>query len=217
MPLRAVAERDPRFIDWASRLAAAGTEILEVKSYESIRRGERVFAALVDTVLRSADGEVVPRCMLLRGDTIVVIPIIDCEGHDQPMTLMVEQFRPIDGGNTLEFVGGMIERGESPVACAVKEVREEVGLHVQPADLIPLLGEPIRVCTAMMDERAYFFAFRQSLSAEEARALDGRSLGELSEGESITVRLVDLETVALQPVFSAQVGLNLIRPLLAAR
>lgn len=217
MPMRPAAEHDPRFRDWCSRLALAGTQILEVNSYSAIRRGDRVFAALVDTVLKSADGEVLPRCMLLRGDTVVVVPILDCEGMAGPRTLMVEQFRPIDGENTLEFVGGMIDDGESPTACAVKEVREEIGLHVRPDELISLHHEPIRVCTAMMDEHAYFFAFRQSLTAEEARALDGKSLGELSDGESITVRLVDFDTVALQPVFSAQVGLNLIRPLLTAR
>jgi mutator protein MutT len=34
----------------------------------------------------------------------------------------------------LEFPGGKIEEGESPLAAAVREVQEEVGIDVDPAD-----------------------------------------------------------------------------------
>ncbi len=33
----------------------------------------------------------------------------------------------------LEFPGGKIEEGETPLAAAVREVQEEVGIHVDPA------------------------------------------------------------------------------------
>lgn len=213
--MKAEAELDPGFRRWSARLRAAGTQLLSVGQFLAVRRGETTFASFADTVLRTPSGETLPRCMLFRGDSVVVVPVLRVEGSAKPLTLMVEQFRPVDGGNTLEFVGGMVEDDEDPVACAVKEVREEIGLDVLPGDLLSLFPEPIRVCTAMTDERAYFFAFRRRLTRAEADALDGKALGEAGEGESIIVRLVDFDTVARQPVFSAQVGIRLAQGLLA--
>lgn len=36
-----------------------------------------------------------------------------------------------------EFPGGKVEAGETPAACAVREMQEEVGVHIQEADLEP--------------------------------------------------------------------------------
>lgn len=214
--MRTAAEADRRFRDWSARLEASGTQIVSVNDFLVVRRGGRTFASFVDTVLRTSQGEILPRCMLLRGDSVVVVPVLDCEGIAHPLTLMVEQFRPVDGGSTLEFVGGMIDDGDEPATCAVKEVREEIGLEVEAGQLVPLTLEPIRVCTAMMDERVHFFAFRMALTRAQAGALDGKALGDVAAGESIVVRLVDFAVAAQQPVFSAQVGVRLVQSLLAA-
>ena len=43
-------------------------------------------------------------------------------------TLLVRQFRYPLGRETLEIPAGKIDSGESPLACAVRELREETGL-----------------------------------------------------------------------------------------
>src|SRR5204862_1177823 len=67
---------------------------------------------------------------------------------------------------------GHVERGESAVAAAVRELEEEVGLEVDPADLEPVTamhrtggnGDPI-------DERVDFF-FTTSKWSGEPRLLE---------------------------------------------
>jgi ADP-ribose pyrophosphatase len=51
---------------------------------------------------------------------------------------LVRQFRPALDRVTLEFPGGLRDGGEEPVACAVRELAEEVGLKVATAQPLAL-------------------------------------------------------------------------------
>jgi len=69
----------------------------------------------------------------------------------------------------------------------------------------------------MPDERAYFFAFEKKISLQDLHTLDGKALGDRTDGEYIHTRLVDFDLVGCQPVFSAQVGAYLVKRLLESR
>jgi 8-oxo-dGTP diphosphatase len=84
---------------------------------------------------------------------------------------------------------GHVEQGESAIAAAVRELKEEVGLHVDPADLVPVTamhrtggnGDPI-------DERVDFFFMASKWSGEprlmepeKAAGLEWYSLDKLPE------------------------------------
>lgn len=49
---------------------------------------------------------------------------------------LVRQFRPAVERETLEFPGGLLDVGEVPQTCAVRELAEETGLSV--ADAVPI-------------------------------------------------------------------------------
>lgn len=49
---------------------------------------------------------------------------------------LVSQFRPAVNRTTLEFPGGLLDTGESPERCAVRELAEEAGLDV--TTVVPL-------------------------------------------------------------------------------
>lgn len=52
---------------------------------------------------------------------------------------------------------GHVERGESVLACAVREAREELRIQVDPGDLLPLCAMHRTGSGAAIDERVDFF------------------------------------------------------------
>ena len=67
-------------------------------------------------------------------------------------------------GGLLEFPGGKIEPGETPVACAVREAREETGLDIRVTGRRPVLRHAYR------DRRVVLYTFDAQVIAGEPGA-----------------------------------------------
>lgn len=98
----------------------------------------RVLNLRVDRV-RLGDGREAEREVAEHPGAAVIAPLTD--GDE---LLMVRQFRYAVGGTLLELPAGTLEAGESPAACASRELLEEVGVqaaHWEPlATLLPSPG-----------------------------------------------------------------------------
>ena len=70
--------------------------------------------------------------------------------------LLVRQFRPAIGADTLEFPGGLVDAGERPQQTAGRELLEETGFA---ADGIELLGT-LRTDTGRLTNRLWCFFAR---------------------------------------------------------
>lgn len=81
----------------------------------------RVVNLRVDRV-RLPDGRETEREVVEHRGAAVIVPLTD---HDE--VLMVRQFRYAVGEGLLEIPAGTLEPGEAPLACAVRELAEEVG------------------------------------------------------------------------------------------
>jgi 8-oxo-dGTP diphosphatase len=64
---------------------------------------------------------------------VVAAALIDESGH------VLMQRRPVGKAHAdlWEFPGGKVEAGETPERALVRELREELGIEVDPADVIP--------------------------------------------------------------------------------
>ena len=90
-----------------------------------------------------------------------VVPLLD-DGR----VVLIRQYRPIVGAEIWELPAGTIEAGESPVACARRELVEEAGYE---AGRVDPLGEAL-ADAGLTDERIFFFEARELRPA--SRRLD---------------------------------------------
>ena len=180
--------KSPKFKQWKKQIEKSGTKIEEIDVLAGISRQEGdLFCALLDTRMTTPEGNTVPRCMVLRGMSVVIVPVLYCD-DGETYTLLVKQRRPVDGQFTLEFPGGGLDKGdEQPVQIAIREVKEELGLDVNEKNLIPLSSEPISVCTAILDEKVHFFYFEKKCSKLFLEQVNHQKRGVASEGEFIQI------------------------------
>lgn len=66
--------------------------------------------------------------------TVVAVALFDREGH----VLIARRPEGKAMAGLWEFPGGKLEPGERPEQALVRELQEELGIHVQPEDLKPL-------------------------------------------------------------------------------
>lgn len=147
--------------DWAekSRKELADCRIFQVLSAER----------------ESADGKKGTFYLVDAPDWVGVIPVVDTpEGRS---FVMIRQYRHGTGKCSLEFPGGIVEKGEDPVVAVSRELTEETGYV---ADLILPLGSLSPNPAFMMNS---FHAF----IAEGCRLVNEQKL---DEHEDIEVLLV---------------------------
>lgn len=91
---------------------------------EDIYRG-RVFT-LAREAVAYPDGRQAVVEFLRHGGAVTILPV-DEDGN----IWFVRQFRHPTGGMLLELPAGTLEPGEEPLACAQREIREEIGMAAQ--------------------------------------------------------------------------------------
>ncbi len=104
----------------------------------------RVVNLRVDRV-RLPDGRETDREVVEHRGAAVIVPLTD---RDE--VLMVRQFRYAVGEALLEIPAGTLEPGEAPLACAVRELGEEVGAHAAHWEPLAALYPSPGVMTELM-------------------------------------------------------------------
>lgn len=104
----------------------------------------RVLGVRVDEV-RLPDGRTAQREVVEHPGAAVVVPLTDTNA-----VLMVRQYRYAVGEVLLELPAGTLEPGESPLACAQRELAEEVGAEAAHWEPLAVLYPSPGVMTEVM-------------------------------------------------------------------
>ncbi len=73
--------------------------------------------------LRTPGGEIVQLDIVDHVGAVTLVPV-----DEQGRMWFVRQYRHATGGEMLELPAGTIEAGEAPEQCALREIREEIGM-----------------------------------------------------------------------------------------
>ena len=88
---------------------------------EELYRGKIVYLQMMTVLL--PDGRRKKREILVHPGAAAVVPLLD------DRIILIEQYRAAVGRTTLEIPAGTLEEGESPEACARRELLEETGFQ----------------------------------------------------------------------------------------
>jgi 8-oxo-dGTP pyrophosphatase MutT (NUDIX family) len=139
----------------------------------------RVFSVR-DTESISPEGKKGVFTIIDAPDWVIVVPLIEVEG--KPHFLMVRQWRHGSQELSLEFPGGVIERGESDRTGAGRELSEETAYR---AGKLTKIGD-MSPNPAIMSNRVHYYL------AEELCALESQNL---DEDEFVDAELIPIEEV----------------------
>jgi 8-oxo-dGTP pyrophosphatase MutT (NUDIX family) len=134
------------------------------KLSSTVVKNRRIFT-VTDCVFESSEGAIGTFTVLDAPDWACVIPIVE----DGPARrfVMVRQFRFGSASISMEFPGGVVDPGETPLEAVTRELREETGYV---AERIEPLGW-VWTNPAFLDNKFHVFVARGCRKAHE-QALD---------------------------------------------
>ena len=118
-----------------------------------------------------------------------LLPVVAVALHDGEGRLLLQQ-RPANKhhGGLWEFPGGKVESHESPRGALVREIREELALELDPAQLFPsVFAEESGARHIVL----FLYTSRQKVTAP--RAVDGQRWGWFDKAEAGELALAPMD------------------------
>lgn len=195
---------------WRKRVESHGNQIMQLDVLSVVSRSPNTwYVALIDCLLLTPEGNRITRCITIRGESVVVIPLLRCIDDDELYTVMVEQRCICDGAMHIGFPAGNSNDGEDFRIMACQELMEETGIEVSPNDLVEL-ANGISLNSSLSDDFIHFYGFRKDVTRAFLDHVDNRAGGLHLEGEYIRVRVFSLADCFKMSTTSTLVGSKLI-------
>ena len=145
------------FINWHNLFLTSGCRINQVKIHGVVfLTSKKIHSIFLEVNFFTPESHLLTRSILLKGKSVVVIPLIYFKNHSNPRVLMVRQRRIYSGKFTLEFPSGKLEEGSTSIHSAQLEISEECGIQIA-LEKFKVLAQSIIVCESSFDESVDWF------------------------------------------------------------
>lgn len=178
---------EPKILQWVETVARGGAKLRGLKALRLVRKrnGELLFG-LLNADMRDPQGHAVPPVVLIRGQAVVIVPLLRCARTGEQGFLVVKQWRIGNGALNIEFPAGMLDTQVcDPLGVAVKELHEETSLDATRDQLHLLHPQPLCASVGLLDEAIWFYGGVFDVSASAMSALRDMRAGHASEQERI--------------------------------
>lgn len=136
--------------------------------------------------------------VFMRGGSVAILVILECEGDEYTVLTLQPRF-PTGNFAFPEIPAGTLENDGSFAGGAARELEEETGIKITEDKLVDLtlLAYGNRFKGAFptaggSDEFLRLFVFRQKVSMEYLKGLQGQCTGLAHENEQITLKVIRL-------------------------
>ncbi len=193
---KAVASKP--FQDWlasvSERFVVKGVKFQSVDMF-----GPRVGFIKFAADVTDTDGKFIPGIVFMRGGAVGMLPVLKCKGKRYTI-LTVQPRIPTGVFDFVEIPAGMLDGSGNFGGVAAKELKEELDITVSQDDLIDLTtfagyGGGFFVSPGGTDETLRLFAFEKDVTEEELASYEGKCTGLIEEGEQITLKIAELDTL----------------------
>jgi ADP-ribose pyrophosphatase len=127
----------------------------------------KVITLDVDTV-RFPDGSTGQLEMVRHPGAAAVVPFASDPRGADPTLLLIQQYRYAVNGQLLEIPAGRLDPGEEPIACARRELHEEVGVTAARVERLTTIW----TTPGFTDERIHLFMASDLTTGAHAREPD---------------------------------------------
>ena len=192
LPLGQIVE-SPLFLKWARNLDPRFT-VREVEIQSVDMFGSHIGFLKIKADVVDHEGNFIPGIAFLRGGTVVMLPILECEGKEYTI-LTIQPRIPTGKFDSVELPAGTMDGSGSFVGKATAEIEEETGLVFSENELVDITPDegPVFFSPGGSDEAARFFFVRKQVNPDFLTKLEGKCTGVAEEGEQIVLKVIPLE------------------------
>ncbi len=197
------------FNNWHNLFIKSGCKINQIVIHGAVYiTSKKIHSIFLEVNFSTPESHILTRSILLKGKSVVVVPLIYLKDQLLPKFLMVKQRRICNGKFSLEFPSGKFEENYTPTRSAQLELSEECGIHVPLGDL-KVLAQSTIVCESSFDESVDWFYCKLDPSFIPRLNLN-LALGNNFDGEFTYPILASIDSLKKINSFQIKTGLELL-------
>ncbi|KAI8979373.1 hypothetical protein BDF20DRAFT_869154 [Mycotypha africana] len=175
-------------------------ESIDIQNIDYFKSDKIGFIKFKTNAVYNETGKSVPGIVFMRGGAVSMMIILRTKEEKDKLILTLQPRIPVPHLSFPELPAGMLDGSGNFSGTAAKEIEEETGLQIKENELVDLTelayGDQWKgayTSAGGSDEFLRLFVCIKQMEKSKVEKLEGKLTGLRDQGESITLKLVNLE------------------------